>query len=208
VPARWTYGAEGAAYPVRPGQTWECGRHVFTCSSLFRVPGLGAATVIYADPPWNQGNLASFRTKAGLKSDSHDWLDVYRRIAEIAGQRPVFLEGGCRQAAAVQAVLSGPQVRQWPISYYRYHPAVLHYAGPDLNGLDPSGLDDDDVPGYILTRLPAGIVGDPCAGRGVTSRAAEAAGWSSVNVELHPNRVSAALARMTKMTGHPVVLLS
>lgn len=209
----WTYGPEGAAYPVKPGQTWECGRHVFTCGSLFRVPGLGASTVIYSDPPWNQGNLTAFRTKAGLDRGGHSWLEVYERISELAAHRPQFLEGGRREAAAVQATLAaqlrqGEVVRTWPIRYYRRHPAVLHYAGPPLApAMDPGGLDDDDVPGYLLSRLPCGIVGDPCAGRGVTSRAAEQSGWASVNVELHPNRVSAALARMNTLTGAPVVLL-
>jgi hypothetical protein len=207
--ASWDYGAEGRAYRVLPGTSWMCGRHLFTCVSAFEVTTLGAITLVYSDPPWNQGNVNSFRTKAGLGRAEHTWLDLYSHARALAGVAPCFLEGGVRQAPEVQAMLAGRVpfrhvIRQWPITYYRRQRAVLHYTGPDPGALDPSGLDDDDTPVYVLARFPAGTVGDPCAGRGLTSRAAEAAGWASVNTELHPARVSAALARLRAMTGCPV----
>lgn len=208
---RWTYGNEGSAYPVQPGETWRCGAHTFACGSLMEAVSLGPATLVYADPPWNQGNLTSFATKAGLARPEHSWLDVYAQIVGLAGRRPCFIEGGRAEAGQVQAALhfrraGAEEVRQWPVSYYRRHPAVLHYIGPPLAGLDPSGLDDDDTPGYVLSRFPRGVVADPCSGRGLTSRAAEEAGWPSVNIEQHPSRMSAALARLHKMTGCAVSL--
>jgi hypothetical protein len=205
--ARWTYGAEGQKYPVQPGERWRCGPHTFICGSVFDPhQPVSAAGVVYSDPPWNQGNLASFRTKAGLSRPDHTWLDVYARIVALAGGRPCFIEGGEREAGQVQAVVAaglepGQVCRRWPVTYYGRHPAVLHYGGPDVE-LDPSGLDDDDTPLYVLGRFPRGTVADPCAGRGLTSRAAEQAGWVSVNVELHPARMSAALARMNRLAGY------
>jgi hypothetical protein len=202
----WTYGAEGAAYPVEPGQTWACGEQRFTCGSLFDYRPDRPPYLVYADPPWNQGNLASFHTKAGLDRPAHTWLDVYRRIIELAQGAPCFIEGGQRQAEQVGALcLAAPVYRCWPITYYGRHPAVLHYCGPSLlpPGLELAGLDDDDTPKMILAAYPPweADVLDPCAGRGTTSRAAAAMGWSSVNIEIHPRRMSAALFRLAAQTG-------
>jgi hypothetical protein len=49
---------------------------------------------------------------------------------------------------------------------------------------------------------------DPCAGRGLTARAAYLAGWESDNNELNPLRVSAALARMERLTGERPVRIT
>jgi hypothetical protein len=202
----WDYGAEGAAYPVQPGEQWRIGDHLFICGSLFDVQPPKVPYLVYADPPWNQGNLTSFHTKAGLPRPAHSWLDVYRRIIELAQGAPCFIEGGQKQAQDVADICLGePAYRSWPITYYGKHPAVLHYCGsPYLPpGLDLAGLDDDDTPKMVLASYPPweADVLDPCAGRGVTSRAAQAAGWPSVNIELHPRRISAALARLAAITG-------
>jgi hypothetical protein len=201
----WEYGAEGAAYPVQPGEQWQVGDHLFICGSLFEVGLPQKPYLVYADPPWNQGNLSSFHTKAGLPRPAHTWLDVYRRIIELAAGAPCFIEGGRAQAEQVADICLGePCYAAWPITYYRKHPAVLHYCGPNLDPMmDLAGLDDDDTPKMVFASYPAGEadVLDPCSGRGVTSRAAQAAGWPSVNIELHPRRISAALARLTAITG-------
>ena len=200
---------------MQPDDCWASGPHTYICSSAFACRRLGGATLVYSDPPWSQGNLASFRTKAGLGRADHTWLDLYGRIVELAELRPCFIEGGLAQSATVQAMLAqaiagqaGYETRCWPITYYRRHPAVLHYAGPAIGELDPAGLDDDDTPGYVLSRFPAGEVADPCAGRGLTSRAAHKAGWSSVSVELHPQRMSAAMARMRRLAGYEPKLIA
>lgn len=202
----WTYGVEGLAYPVQPLQLWrleaEDTVHDFRCGSLLAMGQVATATLVYSDPPWNQGNVNAFRTKAGLDRARHSWLDIYRAIARLAGGLPLFAEGGCVQADKVQAVLPCEHARaRWPITYYHRHPAVLHYAGPPLPLADFTGMDDDDTPLAALGLWPPGTVLDPCSGRGLTSRAAFLAGWHSVNVELNPHRVSAALARLARLTG-------
>ena len=201
---KWDYGPEGRAYPVERGQAWSCGSHLFVCASAFQVNHPRPPFLVYSDPPWNQGNLASFHTKAGLTPPGFTWLDLYRRVIWLAAGGPCFIEGGNRQADAVAAECAGRGIyRQWPITYYRRQPAVLHYCGPELpDGLDPTRVDDDFTPGLVLNAYERATVLDPCAGRGVTSRAAQLAGWASVNVEIHPRRLSAALARMHSLTGN------
>lgn len=198
----WDYGEEGRKYPVKPGETWLAGRHVFTCGSMFGrvLMPPGVPYVVYADPPWTQGLMHGFYTKAGLRQPETSWLDVYRRIVELSRGGPCFMEGGRRQAAEVAGVCRGKVYESWNITYYhrRSNAGILHYCGPELPaGLDLEGLDDDDTPGAVLAAYPGpAVVLDPCCGRGLTSRAAEQAGWTSVNLELHPARMSAALARL------------
>lgn len=216
--ADWTYGKEGNAYPVKPGQVWKTGEHVFVCSDLLASKQLVSVidqleitpTLIYTDPPWNQSNVSSFRTKAGLSRTEDSYLDLYKMIGLLAQRYrvPVFAEGGTRQVKAVQSVLPGAHRATAPITYYRKHPAVLHYAGDEpissyLQGRLNS-KDDDHTPGIVLGLTHQGhfgVVLDPCAGRGLTARTAEKTGWTSITNELSPWRMSVAMHRLHKASG-------
>jgi hypothetical protein len=192
---------------VQRGDVWQCGRHVFVCGTLLELSHI-SADVFYCDPPWNNAITSTFRRNAGYGDEAGaSWQDIYEGIIRLAAGRPLFIEGGEKQADEVQAMLSrtsGLIVRQWPITYSRAtRPCVLHYAGPP-NGAaygDPSGLDDADTPSWVMGRLSTGLVADLTAGRGITSRCAEESGWASFSVELDSRRVSAALIRMAKLTG-------
>jgi hypothetical protein len=205
----WAYGEEGAAYPVSAGETWQLGRHTFICASLLRLTSV-SADVFYADPPWNNAILRMFeRNTPGAAEVPGGYRALYDSILRLAAGRPCFIEGSVRQAADVQQLLGwqgGLVLKQWPITYARYsRRCVLHYAGPPVAAIyaDPSGLDDSETPGWVLSRFPRGLVCDLTAGRGLTAILAEKAGWSSVNVELDPRRVSAAMARLGKLvTGY------
>ena len=203
----WSYGEEGAAYPVRRGEVWRCGHHVFMCGTLLDLTSVNA-DVIYCDPPWNNAIVSTFRRNAEYGGEAGmTWQDIYRGIIRLAAGRPLFIEGGQKQAAEVQAMMSEPGgfvTRQWPITYARAtRPCVLHYMGPPVAVAygDPSGLDDADTPAWVMGRFPRGLIADLTAGRGITSRCAEACGWHSFNVELDPRRVSAAMVRMRRITG-------
>jgi len=201
--SKWDYGDEGRRFPVIPGDVWTVdGDHWFGCGDVldFHLPTEQPYTLVYTDPPWQQGNVNAFRTKAGLPKATHSWLDLYRRIVEVAGGLPCWIEGGVRQGEQVQAILPGPARAAFPITYYRKHQCLLHYTGPEPPRCDPSGVDDEHTPAYVLRNYPIGVVLDLCAGRGLTARAAYKLGWQSFNVELHPQRVSAALARLAKMS--------
>lgn len=211
--ADWTYGHEGTRFPVEVGSTWRVGGHLAGCGDLMAggqevLAGLlalsGPPTLLYTDPPWQQGNLNSFRTKAGLAKAPYHYLDLYRRILSAAPV-PAWVESGVREREQVAAVLPGPVTACFPVTYYRKHPSLLHYSGPTPPPVDPTGLDDDYTPGRALSGYPAGIVLDPCAGRGLTALSAERAGWRSVNLELSPYRTSVLLSRLTDLTGdYPV----
>jgi hypothetical protein len=197
------YGEEGRAYPVAAGDEWTLGPHRFICASMFELPvPFPGIDVVYADPPWNAAQLTQFHRKAGLKPPEHTWLDIYRRVVELAGDKPCFLEGSRHNAGLVMDLLPGPVVERWPVTYDRGLPAVLQYSGPPLpRDFDPSNLEGDALPRYVLGRYECSVILDPCAGRGLNTRVADAVGSSMVSVELHPNRMSAAMARLARQLG-------
>ncbi len=208
----WDYGEEGAAFPVRRGEVWACSRHVFACGTLLDLDSV-TADLFYCDPPWNNAITSTFRRNAGYGDEAGaTWQDIYEGIVRLAAGRPLFVEGGIRQAEEVQQILARPgglMLRQWPITYSRgARPCVLHYAGPPIAAIyaDPSGMDDADTPAWAMSRMPPGLVADLTAGRGITSRCAEQSGWQSFSIELDSRRVSAALVRMARLSGAEPVL--
>jgi len=223
-PTDWTYGEEGLAFPTADGQVWQAGRHTFVCSDLMastlfdeilekqladgQPPG---PRIVYCDPPWNQGNINSFRTKAKLEKATHRWDDLYKRIAALGDSRdwPVWAEGSTREnryGAMIPDALGGSHTGYAEITYYKRNPCGLFYAGPKpapkglLQRLD--GQDDENTPGIVMKAYgSSGLVIDPCAGRGLTSRHAEREGWTAVTNELNPRRLSAAMFQFRKVFG-------
>jgi len=200
----WDYGPEGAEFPVQRGDVWQCGKHIFACGTLLELEHVNA-DLFYCDPPWNNAITSTFRRNAGYGAEAGaTWQSIYEGIVGLAAGRPLFVEGGQKQAGEVQKIISAPGLisRQWDITYSRgSRPCVLHYAGPPIPPLyaDPTGLDDAETPAWVMSRLKRGLVADLTAGRGITSRCAQLHGWSSFNIELDERRVSAALARMARI---------
>jgi hypothetical protein len=196
------YGPLGRKYPVRDGETWQAGRHLFLCGSMFGLAAPAPPSLVYADPPWDQGLYRTFHTHAGLPDPRRSWTDLYRRILALAEGAPCFIEGSTAQADTVADLMDDAECyAAWPVRSQFHRWCVLHYSGPPLPPMpDLTGLRDDETVAAILGAYPAGTVLDPCCGLGITSRAAEAAGWASVNFELHPQRMSRAMARLGRLT--------
>jgi hypothetical protein len=168
-------------------------------------------TLLYCDPPWNQGNGNAFRTKAGLGRAEYTWVELYQRIVGyVSTTFPVWLESGRRQLPEiVSKVLNGrPNVKAIPATYYKRNPSLIWYSGSDPSPVDLTGMDDEDTPGVVMQAYPKGLVFDPCAGRGCTPVHAAKLGWSSLSIELSPYRTSAglrALAEVTYMQPHQLM---
>jgi hypothetical protein len=107
--------------------------------------------------------------------------------------------------------LGGTVTGRWGIMYYGRNPAVLLAADfrPSPNEVHPdlNGLDDEDTPAAVFafhlangSLRPGDVVVDPCAGRGLTAASAQRYGLRSLNNELHPNRVSSALAKLVALS--------
>lgn len=219
---KWTYGDEGTKYRVSEGEVWACGKHIFVCSDIMdsdlfdRTLHDRSFNLLYSDPPWGTGLLNGFRTKAGKDRATHTWQELYRRVANLghAAKVPVWMECSVienRDGKQVPDAIRHPSGfseydAYWQVVYYRKNPSGLFHSGirpvPETL-VDLTGMDDDFTPGAVMASydlLDAKVI-DPCAGRGVTSRQAEEQGWGSINNEMHPARVSAALSRMNEMIG-------
>lgn len=215
----WRYTNKHLEIPVAPGETWKVGNHLFVCgdiegrSTLNTVLEQTPPTLIYADPPWGAGLARSYRTKAGVDNGSGRPVDYNALIHSLISparqaQTVAYVENGVRQEKALLNTLRsmGAEITgRWDITYYGTKPAILVAAdfreSPAADHPDFNGLDDGDTPRVALCHRPIGTVLDPCAGRGLTARSAETAGWKSVNHELSPYRLAEAIASIASMTG-------
>jgi hypothetical protein len=225
---RWA-GDDGTTYPVELGQTWKVGPHLFVASDFMNSDELDKAidrvdappTLVYSDPPWGQGLVNSFRTKAGLPHAAYRWEELYRRIADLGQSRglPVFLEGSVILSRDGSKILSTMKHRSkqvnhyWPIEYANHAAAGLYYASdrpypPELDAVLP-GAHDRHTPAMVMAAYgPTGVVIEPCCGLGGTPYNAHLSGWGSINSELNVYRMSSALARLAKATGQEPERLS
>jgi hypothetical protein len=215
---KWTYGTEGVRFPVKRGELWKLNGHYFLCADWLKqdlnvLKSLPAPSMCYVDPPWNLGNVRSFYTKAEQPDQPNDFERYLARLISVIDgltSGHVYIEMGRQNTTLLKGLISAASLtflEEFAITYYKTKPCVLiHYSRTKPQPLAPlpfEGLDDDDTPMLaIASSIEEGeYVIDLCAGRGLTSRSAASLGRKSINVELHPHRVSAALSRLSDQLG-------
>jgi hypothetical protein len=207
-----TYESDGGlVFPVAEGDFWSAGPHLLLCGDLEKrdhfklLERAGQPDVVYADPPWNQGNCNTFRTKAGVSGRVSGFDGFLSRLMEVLAHvaRPVFCEMGNQNVDVLRAIAerSGANVRgEWGITYYRKHPCrLVHFDFGSETALEssPEGMDDDHTPLWALAHWPAGsLVFDPVTGRGLSAVSADWLGHRFAGVELNPYRVSVTLRKL------------
>ncbi len=217
----WRYGDAGDRWPVQVGDVWRVGDHILGCGDLEEGAAVellskcGVPDITYTDPPWNAGNAASFRTKAGLprKVDFHHLLG--RVIEAVKWTRgDAFIEMGRQNTPllrdAVEAA-GGRVLKEWCVTYTcgRRRPSKLlrvTWAGGEGAPVgDATGMDDSKTPAWALSQYQAPLtVFDPCLGRGLTAVSAHRLGHRVVGMELHPRRLACAIDALVKLgTGQP-----
>jgi len=216
----WRYTGAIDKFPVVEGDVWavdtRAGQHFFVCGDLeggtplFDVLKGNRPHLMYVDPPYNSGVARSYRTKAGVDVRAVDIVELWSAALGPAAQYRIlaYVETGVAQREALRrlgvemgAVVSG----DWDITYYRKKPAALlaidFRLDPDEGHPDFAGMDDEHTPLAALKYHQTGRVLDPCAGRGLTARAAFEAGWESVSHELSPFRLAEALKQFSLISG-------
>lgn len=201
---------DSGVYEVAHGQIWRVGSHVFVCGDVTTmhfpnvVRGLGVPDLLYTDPPWSDGQAKQFRTLNDLPPPDYAWTEVFKAAIRIpVGAR--WVVGDRYRTGELAALLDDDHYETWQLPGFSTPRVVgvLHYAGPvPPPDRDFTGIKDQTLPLHILRSYPKpGLVVDTCSGLGITSRCAERAGWRSVNNELSPHRVSAAIRKMEKLIG-------
>lgn len=215
---RWKYrGSGGEQFPVARGDVWSAGPHRLACLdltrdfSLFKRFWTSTPKLMYSDPPWNDGNVSSFYTKAGqAKGTSHSEL-LNKLLPIPASLRiPGWMEASVYRTLTTERLIAthGGAVQEvFEITYHRRFPSLLYQItwGPQWSA--PPGLagsDDMDTPSLVIGHAvrmgylaPGDAVVDPCVGvQGLTALACDQAGLVCFGSELSTYRMSAVLSAL------------
>ena len=207
----WLYGDAGDKWPVAVGDIWKLGDHVLGCGDLeLGMPEalfaeFGLPNLTYVDPPWNTGNIKSFRTKAKLTSEDVDFKRFLEKLISLAGQvkGPAYIEMGRQNIDLLTELVEqsgGSVLDVWETVYYGKHPALLMRANwGSLASVAPpadfSGLGGDKVPllAIQVDSKEGDTIFDPCAGLGTTCKVAHSTGRRFMGMELNPRRIANAI---------------
>ena len=201
---KWRYGDSWEKYPIADGETWihaQSGSAVTVHDIRDPLPDhMRGVDLLYADPPWNQGNVNTFVTKAGLTRRVTSFAEFLAALAstiDAIAPRVCYLEAGSQHVDDVASLLSERwrRVERWPIRYYRRHPCWLLRAGHDPAPRDYFGLDDEETPLAAIQAEAPSSVADCCTGRGLTLLAAHHCGLPFHGTELNRRRLAVAIER-------------
>lgn len=205
--AEWRYGDSWEKYPIHDGETWThtaSGSAVTVHDIRDPLPGhLVGVDLLYCDPPWNQGNVNSFVTKAGLAryvKSYGEFLTPFFAAIDAIGPRVLYLEAGEREhLQVIEQLRARPRYRyldQWGIRYYRKKPCILIRAATVFPApCSFAGLDDEETPFAAIEAEAPTSVADLCTGRGLTLLAAHRCGLPFHGTELNKRRLAVALER-------------
>ena len=203
------YGPDADRFPVKDEERWIAGSHTFICSDLMDESARVWEEIaneypllVYCDPPYDQTKARWFAKAA--ERQPYDYLALYERVLGLGLLHPTYVECGKNHRSEIVSIMRSAWNVYWEITYDGKTPAWLLYAGPGapLFSTNHEKPDNMDTPGLVMAAYAAGgTVFDPMAGRGLTADHAERRGWRSINNELNPRRVSAALSRLSKRYG-------
>ena len=204
-------------FDVGMGQVWSlpgyatlaCGDLLeYSIEDVIELLRIEGRCTMYVDPPWNQGNMTTFYGKADLiRTRSFEDLCTHIwALAEACCDEAWIEMGNQHVDYLINEVIGerGRGVQKYDVTYYRKHPSCLVYAG--LTRVSPrddtfTGMDDEQTPYKALLQSKAGLVLDPCMGRGLTGVSAVKAGLPFAGMELNPVRFGITLERLVHLTG-------
>ena len=210
------YGDAGDRIPVQFGEVWECGPHKFICADMQTqkyfdaVETLGSWDCMWVDPPWNSGNAATFRTKAGVpnKVDIHELLDlVFVLFKKTEGS--IYIEIGKQTFVYVYDFLKqreGNVIQDWDIFYYGKKPCKYIRSGKEKIDFDFTGIDEMKVPlpsfEHEIKVNNIKTVFDCCVGQGLVPTVADKLGLNFIGTDLNNRRIAVSLDKLNKQSGY------
>lgn len=205
---KWLYGDAWEQYPIECGDVWgipDNGSKVTVHNIFEPLPEfMRSADLLFVDPPWNQGNVNTFYTKAGRTDYITDFSDfecvLFDRIKEIS-PHTCYLEVGFQAVDKWQGELSTiyPHIQRWDVLYYRRSPCYI-LRGSRLATIDYnySGMDEAKVIYKAGEIEEYNMMGDMCMGLGLVGLSAYAAGKPFVGTELNKRRLANLLQSLAK----------
>lgn len=177
------------------------------------------ADVLYSDPPWGDGNVGYWATKASKDTGEPVPRITYEALisrifglirSHVAGY--VFIETGFRWEEDTRARMAQAGVREVDSVTLKYRSGSKWLENVLIAGTIGGGMDHvlalTAVAGghgpavarecIARTVSPGGIVLDPCCGMGYTAQAAVDAGAEFRGNELNPVRLAKTIRRLEK----------
>jgi hypothetical protein len=207
---KWRYGDAWEHFPIEAGEVWgtDNGSRVAVHNIFNPLPTfMTESDMIFVDPPWNQGNLTSFYTKA-YRDDYQNWTDfedvLFQRIRDV---NPVtcYIEIGNQYVDAWYARLGGlfTHLQRWDVVYYHKHPTNIIRGSQDgPTSHDFAGMDEAEAIEMIGEVEDYKILGDLCMGQGLVGVAAYKSGRPFVGTELNKRRLANLIQKTAKLGAH------
>ena len=200
-----SYGTSYERYPINDHEIWEYhGSKIAVCDLTKALPKfMYSADMIYCDPPWTLGNVNMFNTKGGRErmSDFEEFIDPFFRHIGNINPKTCYIQAGLKTREIFTEKLQQlqyPSIQYWFIKYYKKFPCILIRGGQLPTTLDYDGYDDTETPAIAIMNERPYVVGDLCAGRGLTGIAALEHGFRFVGTELIKRKLAVFIERADK----------
>lgn len=158
------------------------------------------ADTLFIDPPWNQGNVNTFYTKADLAHQSLNFIEftnaLFRRVDEIQ-PKFLFIEMGKQYLAEY---LTACKARYKYVTFYnstyynkKENKCYIIHATNDSKRRKYKELEDIDeekVIAWLCKNHEYDCIGDLCMGRGLLGKYSWFYGKRFVGTELNPKRLA------------------
>lgn len=208
MPPKWSYGDAWEQFPIEAGDVWGIptnGSKVAVHNLFDPLPDfMQSADMLFVDPPWNQGNVNTFYTKAGRSDYINDFTcfeqAFFQRLRDI-NPHTCYIEIGFQAVEKWQRILSEvySHVQRWDVVYYRKHPChILRGSRLSCIDYDYTGMDESKVIAKAGEIEEYTILGDICMGRGLVGMAAYNVGKPFVGTELNKRRLACLLQKVAK----------
>jgi len=203
---RYRYGDAWERFPIKSDEVWGLpnGSRVAVHDIFEPLPDfMLQADFLFIDPPWNQGNLTSFYTKAERTEHRSfgDFADIlFQRISEIA-PAVCYIEIGNQSVDNWHERLRQiyQYVERWSVVYYRKHPTnIIRGSDNGILDYDYTGMDEARIITESARLENYTIMGDLCMGRGLVGLAAFDARKPFVGTELNKRRLACLLNALSK----------
>ena len=202
---KWKYGDSWEKFSINEFEIWSAGENKMLCADIAKVTEEDMSVLlydqkvdmVYVDPPWNQSNISSFRTKAGIKErqDFETFINILLlkifRHCRLVG----YIETGKQNISMLMDKLKTytNEILEYDVTYYGNKPSKIirfKIGRALLKDVNLNGFDDEDTP-YVAMRneMPTSVI-DFCMGRGLTARTAFSLGIQCFGIELNKRRLA------------------
>lgn len=206
---KWNYGDAYKRYPIpEEGYVWEDGSQVKVHDIFNPLPGfMKDADVVFVDPPWNQGNMTTFYTKAD-KTNPWKFNQFYERLFECIEEinpKLCFVEVGKEHLADFIIRMRGifKYVTFYNSTYYHQKDRLCYViqGSHKRQNHNLDWMDEEDIIEWICENIEYDTIADLCMGRGLIGLNSYKNGKKFVGTELNHKRLSVLVERIETYKG-------